>query len=329
MSTRKIMLAAMAAAALSVTVPGIAAAATGHGARPLTADDATTTHAVAGANANAERVVRYWTPARMKAAIPVSGAPVSRSAARSLTSRAPRSRPDAPVTLTRPRKRSGPGARPLNLTTSPGQGKVFFTDPANGLNYVCSGGAINNPAKDMVFTAGHCVNTGSGTWMTNWLYVPAYYYGKTPYGKYPAHYLTSFNGWILGGNLDYDVGVVNVYPYMGVKLVNYTGGNGLEYNAGTPKVTIWGYPAAPPYNGEQAYYCQNVATSTYGSRIKAGCAMTAGASGGPWLTGYNTKIYLGTDDAVTSTNVPGLKGYIASPYFGSDIGTIYKATENK
>jgi V8-like Glu-specific endopeptidase len=81
---------------------------------------------------------------------------------------------------------------------------VFGT--LNGQNYVCSAGTVNSPAGDMVFTAGHCVNDGNGNWATNWVYVPAYYYGQTPYGMWTASTLTTFNGWRFGGDLNYDVG---------------------------------------------------------------------------------------------------------------------------
>jgi hypothetical protein len=57
--------------------------------------------------------------------------------------------------------------------------------------------------------------------------------------------------------------------------------------------------------------------------------MQPGASGGPWLVNYNASTELGDEDALTSTNVPAVgNGYIGSPYFGSDILTIYQQTEN-
>jgi hypothetical protein len=327
------MLTAVGVAALTLALAGTATAATTVAkVTPSAPNNAVTSHVVAS-NGNSEQsaaaITRYWTPARMKNAIPVGSLSVPSSLARPLVSQDLRAGSAAPVTLTRPRGSSDPGApRTMNLTTSAAQGKVFFTDPTTKLNYVCSGGTINNPKKDMVFTAGHCINTGHGVWMTNWMYVPAYYNGSTPYGKYPGRVATAFNQWILHSNYNYDVGIVNVYPYLGVDLVNYTGGNGLEYSAGYPIVTVWSYPAAPPYNGQLPYYCLDIPTYSYGSRIMTGCAMTSGASGGLWLTEYNTKSGLGYDNAVTSTSVSGRKGFIASPYFGSDIGTLYDSAKN-
>ncbi len=49
-------------------------------------------------------------------------------------------------------------------------GKVFFT--LGGVNYVCSGSATSSGNKDVVSTAGHCVNEGPGAFATNWAFVP-------------------------------------------------------------------------------------------------------------------------------------------------------------
>jgi len=49
---------------------------------------------------------------------------------------------------------------------------------------------------------------------------------------------------------------------------------------------------------------------------------------GVWLIDYNTSTGLGSEDALTSTTVPALPGYIGSPYFGTDILTIYNQPEN-
>ena len=89
--------------------------------------------------------------------------------------------------------------------------------------------------------------------------------------------MTTFTAWMLGGNLNYDVGVVNVTSSSNpFPLVSVTGANGLTYDAAnsyayTPNVTVWGYPAAAPYNGEQAYYCYNLPTATLTSLASSKC----------------------------------------------------------
>lgn len=320
---------------ITMTVwPGVAKATTTgptHLAGPNASRQAVVRHAVSVSAAHRAALRRYWTPSRMKNAIPLD------LSGRAASSHHPGlTRPSgtpAATPLTRPQRPHSSGVRPHALTVSDAQGKVYFHNPGDGKDYVCSAGTVNSPKGDMVFTAGHCVyDPGYGTWMEDWIYVPAYYQGSMPFGIWDANYLTTFNGWKNEGLFDYDVGVVNVDG----DLVSQTGGNGLEYDANdchcyTPDVTVWGYPAAPPYDGETPYYCYDIPTyivSPLDLRLATGCAMTQGASGGPWLEGYDTSDGLGDEDALTSTNVPGYPGYIASPYFGSDIATIYNNTKN-
>ena len=287
-----------------------------------------TTHAVAGSAASrAAAVTQYWTPERMRNAIPAQAPadakPLSQPAATLSTLKL--------TTLTSAQSPSTGRTHPAPaaLTAPATQGKVFFHNPVDGKDYVCSGGVINNPTKDMVFTAGHCVHQGSSSsWMTNWAFVPAYYNGSEPYGIWYANKLTTFNAWISSSDLNYDIGVVNVGSNGGNLLVNMVGGNGLQYNYGySVTVTIWGYPAELGYNGQVPYYCYNLTTWQDGSRVRSGCSMVGGASGGPWLKDYNTSNGLGNENGVTSTRtVP--PGYIDSPYFDNKIGTIYGNTAN-
>jgi V8-like Glu-specific endopeptidase len=362
---RRIALIAGAAVAVTVTVtvPAVAQAAvtgnTGHasGSATTLAAPQVVTHVVAGSAAAREAaMLKYWTPQRMEHAISRDGPSSISSSLRTERTATTAQHPEmktlassaAPTHPLRSNAHTaaplaGPQAVSVSLTTAITQGKVFGT--LDGQDYVCSAGTVNSPAGDMVFTAGHCVSDGNGNWATNWVYVPAYYYGQTPYGMWAAKTLTTFNAFRFGGDLNYDVGVVNVTSSSNpFTLVQNTGGNGLTYDANnsfgyTPNVTVWGYPATNGFNGEQAYYCSNVPTFTLTSlnaqpqgpltQLVTGCAMQPGASGGPWLVDYNASTELGNEDALTSTNVPAVgNGYIGSPYFGSDILTIYQQTEN-
>ncbi|MFL6130975.1 MAG: trypsin-like serine peptidase [Mycobacteriales bacterium] len=299
-------------AALAGPPPSTAAAAPATG---VAVHRSTRSPAEAAAAADA-----YWTPARMRVAVPAD--------ARAGRAGPAAARSGAPGQLARA-VHPGGSAGTLALTAPATQGKVYFHNATDGRDYVCSAGVVNNPAKDMVFTAGHCVHGGAGgTWHTNWVFVPQYYDGSRPYGTWSYHYLTTFNGWITSSDLNYDIGVVNVYPLNGQALVNRVGGAGLVYNYGYRQtVTIWGYPSAFGYSGEIPYYCQNVVTYQTGSRVGAGCAMVEGASGGPWLKDYDTTTGLGNQYAVTSTRSEPV-GSIQSPYFDGKILTIWNATKD-
>jgi hypothetical protein len=326
----------------------------------LPAADSVISHVVPGANSMSSyrSLERFWTPARMRAAAANDLTPgtTSNGSGEPATSPVPRFAHARPGILARPQAPQAPLARRgahagSNGDVSPSLaipaaiGRVFFYDPALGGYASCSGATINNPEGDMVTTAGHCVNTGDNEWMQDWVYVPAYYYGNAPYGIWAEDELTSFYGWILGGNFNYDVGIANVYnPDNPFTLVENTGGNGLEWDETdcycyAPDVAAWGYPAANGFNGEDAWYCLNSPTSILFSsypqfppvltQLITPCAPldNGGSSGGPWFAGFNTSTLLGYEDALTSTNVPGSPGTVGSPYFGSDIENIYDAAE--
>jgi hypothetical protein len=180
----------------------------------------------------------------------------------------------------------------------------------------------------MVWTAAHCVVRPGGVFVTHFVFVPAYYNGSRPYGTWGAEYATVPNPFLYFRNYDYDYAAVNVFEHNGTHLTNVVGGNGLRYNYGTPRMTIWGYPSGGNYNGQVPYYCQDIPTYTYGSRIRTGCSMTKGASGGPWLTSYNRSTDLGYITGNTSTTAKP-KGYIASPYYDDHVDQTYNQAKNK
>ncbi|MEU7696646.1 hypothetical protein AB0B00_39655, partial [Microbispora hainanensis] len=64
-------------------------------------------------------------------------------------------------------------------------GKVFFTG-ADGKPHWCSATALQSTYKNVVATAGHCVydTKSNKTTLDNWVFVPGYYEGKTPWGIY-------------------------------------------------------------------------------------------------------------------------------------------------
>jgi V8-like Glu-specific endopeptidase len=307
------------------------------------------THTLTGASA--AEIANYWTPERMRDAIdadalaPAGSAPTSRAGGSGSGPATMLARPQAPLT-NRPQAAPTNGLQATTTTTptrsptgNPAQGKLFFYDRYRG-NGSCSAGTVNNPTKNMVFTAAHCLwdwppNGGAGYWMTQVMFAPAYYNGATPYGKWSLSHGAVWDQFSVNKNYNYDYGVVNVYPdAAGRRLVDQVGGNGLSYNAGySVTVTVWGYPksylSSGPYDGETPYYCSNVPTSQHGSRIKTTCDMPGGSSGGSWLLFYNASTRLGNINGVTSQRDPNLPaGYVVSPYFDNNVATLYDIRKN-
>ncbi|MGV9374017.1 hypothetical protein [Micromonospora tulbaghiae] len=107
----------------------------------------------AGSSAQARA---YWTAERMAAATPAdevekSAGPVTQSPV------AERVRRFAEAVA--PKDGSGFGAQ---LNESITVGKIFYTSSTDGLGHYCSASVVNSPARNMVFTAAHCVHDGPG-----------------------------------------------------------------------------------------------------------------------------------------------------------------------
>jgi hypothetical protein len=323
MHARVLILALLGALALlGVALP--AHAATPDATPPLTV----VTHNVAGTSASRERaLLAYWTPQRMRDAIPMtitatatapkSAAPtLPKATATATTGRRILAQPTAAKGLSP----SPNAARPAALSTSTSQGKVFFVDPGTNTAYECSGGTINNPTGDMVITAGHCVYD-NGRWMTDWIYVPAYYNGPTRYGTWFSSQMTTFPQWTLDSNPNYDFAIVNVAPSStGATLVATAGGNGLEYDESyVQNVVIWGYPGGILI----PYYCVATTFEQNAGEVGAPCNLPNGVSGGPWLDDYNTATGEGYAFGVNSF---GTSSDIYSPYFTSSMDGLYTET---
>jgi len=328
------------AAAGAVCLTGPVAGATP--ARPVASGLITNT--LTGTAASRAAIANYWTPQRMRHAIsadklvPAGSAPTGRAGTAPATGAATTlARPQAALT-NRPQASTSTSTT-LTQSNSQAQGKLFFHDPWTGYDEACSAGTVGNPAKDMVFTAAHCLwgwsqdGLTSG-WMTQVMFAPAYNNGIAPYGKWPWNHMKTFPEYTNNKDSNYDIGVVNVSPNPsdGSLLVDRVGGNGLSYNAGySVTVDVFGYPksyyAGGPYTGLDQYACYNVPTYQIGSSIETGCDMTHGGSGGSWLIYYNPSTGLGNIDGVTSTDDPNQPGYIVSPYFDDKIPTIYGQTE--
>lgn len=225
-----------------------------------------------------------------------------------------------------PEQNTGPFGGTDRVTASIAVGKVFFHDPADGKDYVCSGSVVNGPAKNLVSTAGHCVHGGKGgAWMQNWSFVPYYDHDNRPYGTWSAHYLTTFRGWTDDGNYDWDIAFVNVWPNNGGKLVDAVGGNGLSVNY--PKqvdVTLLAYPVVPPFDGQSQYSCEGRTYEHGAKQIGFDCLLTGGASGGPFLLNYDGRY--GYVNGVIS-NGPNDKNF--SPYFDDTVANLYNAVKNR
>jgi hypothetical protein len=250
--------------------------------------------------AEQQQVRDYWTPARMRSAVPR----------------------DQVVKVVPTAKPAGSTSKAVKVSPPPAEfGKVFFT--LEGVNYVCSGTVTESAKGSLVNTAGHCVNEGPGVFASSFAFVPAYENGARPYGTWVARQLLTTNEWALEGDFDYDVGfaVMNVDPVTKLTLVATTGRDypiafGLDYGL---SFVAYGYPAAKPFNGQYLYKC----TGTSGLDLLGGttdhslpCTMTGGSSGGGWITSDHLNSLNSFKYTIDPKTMYG-------PYFGNVVEDLY------
>lgn len=287
----------------------------------------------------ARSLTSYWTRERMRNARPVA----QPAAAPAATARVagPQGRPGAvdaarPVGHTSVGTLADPGAAAASWAGSASSapattsGKVFFVG-ADGLNYVCSGSAVNSASKNVVFTAGHCVGRFN-VWFNAhpWIFVPGYNNGNSPFGQWTARQLFTRAAWLTGDNRAEDIGaaVMNTNA-SGQHLVNVVGGQGFEWNFPLGQYQFqFGYPQMTPFNGLILKYCTGNSFNDGGFN-GINCNLTEGASGGPWLddfdgtfgrlNGVNSWVFLNSANVRFKWN---------SPYFGDDAGDIYNTVAN-
>ena len=210
-------------------------------------------------------------------------------------------------------------------------GKIFFTLGAT--NYTCSGTLVRSERGYVVLTAAHCVTNGRGQWAVNWTFVPGYADGAEPYGQYAARRFFVSPRWQGPADSErYDVAFVQVAPAApyGPKARRPRAPAGLPVTlrrqpdgAAQAQAYVFGYPALPPYSGLYPNYCAGPAASsaTRKGSARIACAMTAGDSGGPWLTGFSPQTGTGTITAVTAYK---LSGDLRTLY-GTVLGPIARA----
>ncbi|HEV3382631.1 MAG TPA: trypsin-like peptidase domain-containing protein [Trebonia sp.] len=266
---------------------------------------------------------RYWTQARMKAAIPAS------SAAKTAT--APGTR-DAWLD-------GDSGGRGLRWVHGGAvertAGKVFFT--LNGTDYVCSGTAIRSPRADVVLTAAHCVGDDAD-WAANWTFVPGYRDGSQPYGAFTARRFFVSRQWRDAGTdspqaEQYDIAFVTVNSATasgaaaGVPAPRLPSGLPVAFTSAPDtgmRAYVFGYPAEPPFTGLYSNYCAGpAAPGQLDGTVALRCDMTAGDSGGPWLAGFDPRAGTGTVVAITTFKYGGDSSVLYATRLGPAARQLY------
>lgn len=276
----------------------------------------------------AKQALRYWTPARMRAAVPLEvslpGPHLAREAPeagepRTIAPRAAAS--DSAVSFEEVQDPTGEELRR--------NGVVFFLE--HGIPARCSGTSVNAPNRSLVFTAGHCVADpfSRRRWFDRlWVFVPGFRFGQRPFGVFPATYLSTTKPWLSEASENADVGAAVVgRNERGELLEEAVGGDGIAWNQPARQVfDVHGYPAGPPFDGETQRLCSQTPflghdTLSYQMKgplnLAVSCNVTGGASGGGWTIGGNTL------NSVTDYDYPLDPATDYGSYFGQEVARLY------
>ena len=257
--------------------------------------------------------LRYWTPQRMRSARPLDLV-LGRDGASHLRLGRP-----APAASASFLGVAAPEAPPYSVN-----GRVFIR--VRDQRGYCSGTAIDSPTRQLVLTAGHCVNAGveyhGNLWYRDLLFVPAYSGGRTPFGTFAAQRDKVFAApqWTNHGNSNFDVGAFLTAPNaQGVNVADAVGGGAAialdrsrqeEFATfGCPHRFRWMKSCAGSYVGDDRRTFLNPGPPTLG----VGCQWVPGASGGGWLIEGGTEI-----NGLTSYGILGRLETTYGPYFSRE-----------
>ncbi|WP_327228173.1 hypothetical protein OG229_35715 [Streptomyces platensis] len=237
----------------------------------------------------AQELERYWTPERIRSAVPVDAVRAGETA-------------QAPLRAPHAAGRSALFAPSHQVASGVPTVGVFLIRSDDGSatpNQFCSAGAVTSPTKSLVLTAAHCLKGGKS--YRNVAFVPGYRGGASqagepgerPYGLFPMElgkvwiderYLSS------SPSDDVDFAVLRVGPNSQGQLLEDAIGRGNTLTTvpaadlARREVTLTGYPGGQ----KTPLQCTNATRAFQGRFMEIACdGFRTGVSGGPFLEGFD------------------------------------------
>ncbi|TDC09239.1 trypsin-like serine protease [Nonomuraea longispora] len=310
---------------------------------------------LATTQADVKRVAEHWKPDRLKVADNYSPATPE-------TKAAPTSQPVTPTDQRNPvaairrslAAQNVAAVMPRKGKSATTMGKVYFR--FGDKEYWCSASAVAAKNRSVVATAAHCAyDSRQARAADSWIFVPS---GEASGGIYVGAAISMHEDWSGKGDYDYDYAFVTVhrgftwtkkngtYVMKDIgRLQDNVGGQGLSLNKKPSAYSpiSFGYPAgmqpdrSHPFNGKSLRSCERTVTQwaavapafdlQKGVQLQP-CDFSHGASGGPWLIGWNENRGLGTLVGVNSLtwnrDAQGWYDAVSSPYFDTTTGEVYR-----
>lgn len=170
-------------------------------------------------------------------------------------------------------------------------GRLFGS--INGLgDYSCSATVLDTRNGRLILTAGHCVfDPRLGRFAKDLTFVPAYADAQAPFGVWTWSSLLTTREWVRSGNSNFDYATVKLAKINATPIEAVVGGRVLKTTIKRNQFYgAFGYPANLA-GGERMWTClseyagKDPQAFRRGPAASAmGCDMTAGASGGGWVT---------------------------------------------
>ncbi|HET7181064.1 MAG TPA: hypothetical protein VFI15_02420 [Candidatus Limnocylindrales bacterium] len=318
---RSRVLVVLGALTLSLLLPGTV------GARSASADSA--------ARAEHDRILAYWTPARIAAA---------RWRDYSVDPKTGKVTPEKG----KPGSGGGTGASWTGGGKVAGSvGRILFS--SGGSQWICSGTVVSDGSTSngysVVLSAGHCAYDGADGWSSNFVFYPDF--DKDPTytcagrveGCWTASRLAINSGFYPSGFgpdaallVDYSFAYFDTAANSGELDAAYAG-YGLKVSGNNIGDTTWafGYPAEGRYKGKDLIYCTGTTIADLNDIGTWGlpCNMNGGSSGGGWLWGASNPA---TDSgkllaSVNSYSYSGVSDMFG-PRFNSQTTSVYNAVVN-
>lgn len=266
--------------------------------------DTTPNMQVAYNTASTAELDAFWTPERIRQAVPLDAPTVEvPPAPEPTTDKAPEfvpgdTRPDV-------------GAQGIAEV----EGRLLFE--LDGATYICSATVVAGNNKSTIATARHC---GFGSGGTNYRFAPGFDNNNAPHGWWDWRAA----GWVDGGD-----GITNDYAFVALNtqdgryVTDVVGSGGIAFNAGHDHyMRIVGIPGAT----NNFHSCEGTGYSGPSNQyLMDNCdGMSGGASGGAWLIDWN-----GNDGGYQVGTFFGSYGDAAAgSYFGDEAHGVWDTAQN-